>query len=423
MKIQYMKSALPATNRPESHQPFDEGWQEVAFVPDARQVAAPLKGRGTATQVAHRFARQDREAVDDGWGRPLGEGESSDETSLLSSNDAPSAPLTEVTPEQARSILSRNDSPDIPFTWSINPYRGCEHGCIYCYARPTHGYLNLSPGLDFETKLVAKVNAADLLVRELSKKGHVCSPINIGSATDPYQPVEREWRITRSVLEVLDQCQHPYTVITKSSGIERDLDLLSRAAQRRQTYVMISITTLDSALSRKLEPRGAAPHRRLQTVKRLVDAGVPVGVNVAPIIPFLNEPEIEPIIEAAAKAGASNIHYTVVRLPWEVKPLFQEWLMHHVPERADRIMARIREMRGGKDYDSDYSLRMRGQGVWSELIAQRVRKAAARHGIGRRGIELDTSAFNADACRTLLRASQAEALPQLSLFDAGNGVP
>lgn len=424
MKIQYMKSAPPSTAQPESHQPFDEGWQDVAFVPDAaampdaRRVAVPVKGRGTATQVAHRFARQDRVAVDDGWGRQLGEGEPGDETALLSSDDAPPAPLTEVTPETARSILSRNDSPDIPFTWSINPYRGCEHGCIYCYARPTHGYLNLSPGLDFETKLVAKVNAADLLVRELSKKGHVCSPINIGSATDPYQPIEREWRITRSVLEVLQRCQHPYTIITKSSGIERDLDILALAAQRRQTYVMISITTLDSALSRKLEPRGAAPHRRLQTVQRLVDAGVPVGVNVAPIIPFLNEPEIESIIEAAAQAGASNIHYTVVRLPWEVKPLFQEWLTHHVPKQADRIMARVREIRGGKDYDSDFSLRMRGQGVWSELIAQRVRKAASRYGVGRRGIELDTSAFNPDACRALLSASKAETTPQLDLFGA-----
>ncbi|MGE5451591.1 MAG: PA0069 family radical SAM protein [Acidobacteriota bacterium] len=405
-----MKSALPRSVGTESRQPFDEGWQEVAWVPDARQVAAPLKGRGTATQLAHRFARQDRESVDDGWNELDGE-------------DLPPAPVTEVTPETARSILSRNDSPDIPFTWSINPYRGCEHGCIYCYARPTHGYLNLSPGLDFETRLVAKVNAADLLMRELSKKGHVCSPINIGSATDPYQPIEREWRLTRSVLEVLQACHHPFTIVTKSSGVERDLDILSQAAQRRQTYVMVSLTTLDAALSRKLEPRGAAPHRRLQTVRRLADAGVPVGVNVAPIIPFLNEPEIEPIIEAAAQAGAANIHYTVVRLPWEVRPLFQEWLMHHVPERADRIMARIREMRGGKEYDSDYSLRMRGQGVWAELIAQRVSKAAARHGIGRRGIELDTSAFDPGVCRARLQAAQAEVAPQLDLFAAASMGP
>lgn len=359
--------------------------------PDLRQVAPPRKGRGTMTRIAHRFEPQVRlvdehvewapqDEMDPGWG-----------------DDAPSVQPTQVTPEQARSILSRNDSPDIPFTWSINPYRGCEHGCIYCYARPTHSYLNLSPGLDFETKLVAKVNAADLLRRELARQGHEPSPINIGSATDPYQPVEREWGITRGVLEVLCACQHPFTVVTKSSGVERDLDLLAVAGARKQAYVMISITTLDSDLSRRLEPRAAAPLRRLQTVRRLAQAGVPVGVNVAPIIPFLNEPEIEQIIEAAAQAGAMNIHYTVVRLPWEVKPLFEEWLMHHVPDKAARIMARVRELRGGKDYDADFSLRMKGEGVWARLIAQRVRKAAARHGMGRLALELDSSLFDRTA--------------------------
>lgn len=324
-------------------------------------------------------------------------------------DDEASSPRTEVTLEEARSILSRNDSPDIPFTWSINPYRGCEHGCVYCYARPTHSYLNLSPGLDFETRLIAKVNAASLLRRELAREGHEPSPINIGSATDPYQPIEREWRITRGVLEVLHACRHPFTIVTKSSGVERDLDILSVAGARRQTYVMISITTLDSTLSRKLEPRAAAPMRRLQTVQRLAQAGVPVGVNVAPIIPFLNEPEIERIVEAAAQAGALSVHYTVVRLPWEVKPLFEEWLMHHVPDKAARIMARVRELRGGKDYDADFSLRMKGEGIWAELIAQRMRKAAARHGMGRRVIELDGSAFD----RSLLHQDDG---PQMGLF-------
>lgn len=343
------------------------------------------------TRIAHRFEPQTRlvdehvepepkDANDSGWG-----------------DEPAQAVPTRVTPEQARSILSRNDSPDIPFTWSINPYRGCEHGCIYCYARPTHGYLNLSPGLDFETRLLAKVNAAELLRRELARQAHEPSPINIGSATDPYQPVEREWRITRDVLEVLTACQHPFTIVTKSSGVERDLDLLSVAGARKQTYVMISITTLDNDLSRRLEPRAAAPLRRLQTVQRLAQAGVPVGVNVAPIIPFLNEPEIEQIIEAAALAGAMNIHYTVVRLPWEVKPLFEEWLMHHVPDKATRIMARVRELRGGKDYDADFSLRMKGEGVWAKLIAQRVRKAAARHGMGRLAPALDSSCFDRSA--------------------------
>lgn len=335
------------------------------------------------TRVLHRFERAGRETVagpdapDSVWGE-----------------EEPAAVPTVVTPEQARSILSRNDSPDIPFTLAINPYRGCEHGCIYCYARPTHSYLNLSPGLDFETQLVAKVNAAALLRSELGKAAYVPSPINIGSATDPYQPVEREWRITRSVLEVLHACQHPYMIVTKSSGVERDLDILSVAGARRQTYVMVSITTLDDGLARRLEPRAAAPYRRLQTVQRLAQAGVPVGVNVAPIIPFLNEPEIEQIIEAAAQAGAQAVHYTVVRLPWEVKPLFEEWLAHHVPDKAARIMARVRELRGGKAYDADFSLRMKGEGVWAQLIAQRVRKAAARHGLGRLAPQVDGSCFD-----------------------------
>lgn len=352
-------------------------------LPDERVTASPLKGRGTATRILHRFHRDQREAVDDGWA-PVWLDDDTD--------SAPAVP-TQVTHEQARTILARNDSPDLPFTWSVNPYRGCEHGCIYCYARPTHSYLNLSPGLDFETRLLAKVNAAECLVRELAKPGYQPGAINLGSATDCYQPIERELGITRAVLEVLTACEHPFSIVTKSSGVERDLDLISLAAARQQALVLVSITTLDASLCRKLEPRAAAPHRRLQTVKRLAEAGVPVGVNVAPIIPFLNEPEIEQVIAAAAEAGARSIHYTVVRLPWEVNPLFQEWLDHHVPERAARIMARIRDMRGGKDYDADFAHRMRGHGIWAELIAQRVTKAAARHGLSRHTVPLDISRF------------------------------
>jgi DNA repair photolyase len=361
------------------------GHDQAPSCADTRRAATPIKGRGTATQVVHRFDRVERLAQDDGWSDPS------------AGDDFPSGgmrPATLVTAEQARSILSHNDSPDIPFEWAINPYRGCEHGCIYCYARPTHGYLNLSPGLDFETRLVAKVNAAALLRKELARASYRPSPIAIGSATDAYQPVEREWGITRSVLEVLDECRHPFTIVTKSSGIERDLDLLVRAAQRRQAYVMVSLTTLDGALCRQLEPRAAAPHRRLQTVARLAAAGVPVGVNVAPIIPFLNEPEIERLIEAAAQAGAQAIHYTVVRLPWEVNPLFQEWLDHHVPDKAARIMARIRELRGGRDYDANFRHRMKGEGIWAQLSAQRVKKAAARQGLVRLALDLDVSAFD-----------------------------
>ena len=366
--------------------------------PDDRHRAVPLKGRGTATRLAHRFDSTQRASELDNTPIPHA---GDDEFAIEG------VPVTSVVHEQARSILTRNDSPDIPFRWSINPYRGCEHGCIYCYARPTHSYLNLSPGLDFETQLVAKVNAAELLRKELSRALHEPSPVNIGSATDAYQPIERELRITRGVLEVLTECQHPFTIVTKSSGVERDIDLLALAAQRRQTAVFISITSLDSSLSRKLEPRAAAPHRRLQTVKRLSEAGVPVAVNVAPIIPFLNEPEIERIVAAAAEAGARSVHYTIVRLPWEVNPLFQEWLSHHVPERADRIMARIRDMRGGADYRAEFGVRMKGQGIWADLIRQRMNAARQRAGITGLGPVLDSSAFTPFAAPPRQRAVQA----------------
>jgi DNA repair photolyase len=295
--------------------------------------------------------------------------------------------------EHCRSILTRNDSPDLPFELSINPYRGCEHGCIYCYARPTHSYLNLSPGLDFETRLIAKTNAAERLRVELARPGHVPSPINIGSATDAYQPVERRLGLTRGLLQVLDEANHPLSIVTKSGGIVRDLDLLARLAKRRLLLVFISITTLDNELGRRLEPRASSPARRLATIRTLAEAGVWVGVNVAPIIPFVNEPEIERILEAAAAAGARSAHWTVLRLPWEVAPLFRQWLQAHLPERAERVMARVREMRGGRDYQADFATRMKGDGVWAQLIRQRVEKAAARHGLVRHPPALDCSAF------------------------------
>jgi DNA repair photolyase len=356
---------------------------------------AALKGRGTPIRIAPRYRRDERDAVDDGWGPPADE------------DDAAPPPVTEVREEQVRSLLAANDSPDVPFEWSINPYRGCEHGCVYCYARPTHAWLDLSPGLDFETRLVAKVNAAELLQRELARRGHRPSPINIGSATDAYQPVERRLGLTRAVLQVLTACEHPFTIVTKSAGVERDLDLIAPAARRGQALVFISVTTLDGALARKLEPRAAAPQRRLLAVRRLAEAGVPVGVNVAPVIPFVNEPEIERIVEAAAEAGARSAHYTVLRLPWEVAPLFRQWLQQHLPERAERVMARVQEMRGGKDYDADFATRMRGSGPWAELIRQRIDKAAARHGLARRTPALDGSRFRppgarADECQASL---------------------
>jgi DNA repair photolyase len=345
----------------------------------------PLRGRGTGWQIAHRFERDERVAADDGWPR-----EDADEPA------APPVP-TEVRWERTVSILSRNDSPDVPFELSVNPYRGCEHGCIYCYARPTHSYLNLSPGIDFETKLIAKQDAAERLREALGRPGYVPRPLNIGSATDAYQPIERTLRVTRQVIEVLHEAQHPFSLVTKSGGVVRDLDLLAEMAARRQLLVFVSVTSLSNRLSRILEPRASSPARRLAAIRALAQAGVCVGVNVAPIIPFINEPEIEQIVEAAAQAGARSVHWTVVRLPWEVSPLFEDWLQQHFPERAARVMARIREMRGGRNYDADFATRMKGAGAWADLIRQRVVKAGQRQGLGRETPALDYSAFRPPA--------------------------
>jgi DNA repair photolyase len=342
----------------------------------------PIKGRGTSIRIAHRFEPHAREAHDDGWGTL---------DQLASEEHLP--PTTQVIEEQAKSILAGNDSPDLPFDLSINPYRGCEHGCIYCYARPTHSYLNLSPGLDFETRIVAKMNAAQCLRAALGKRGYVPKPLNLGSATDAYQPIERSLRITRAVIEVLHETQHAFSVVTKSGGIVRDIDLLAPMAEEGRVLVFVSITTLQNDLARILEPRASAPARRLQAIEALAKAGVHVGVNVAPIIPFINEPEIEAILEAAAAAGARSAHWTVVRLPWEVNPLFQQWLEQHFPDRAERVMARIRDMRGGKDYNAEFFKRMKGDGAWAQLIRQRVEKGAARVGLSRQTPVLDYSAF------------------------------
>ncbi len=295
--------------------------------------------------------------------------------------------------ERAKSLLAYNDSPDIYFDRSINPYRGCEHGCIYCYARPTHSYLNLSPGLDFETKLVAKVNAAEVLRSELAAPGYRAAVVNLGSATDAYQPVERELRITRAVLEVLAETRHPAAIVTKASLIERDLDLLGPMAKEQLTAAFISVTTLDHDLSRTLEPRAASPARRLRTIETLARAGVPVCVNVAPVIPFVNEPEIERILEAASAAGARGAFYTVLRLPWEVAPLFREWLQAHFPQRAERVMNRVRDMREGRDYNADFATRMKGTGQWADLIRQRFDAACARLGLDRGRFELRNELF------------------------------
>ena len=346
-------------------EPFDD-WQTVDVV---RPLAA-RKGRGAVSNMQGRYEVNAREEYDDGWGE-------------REEDEGGAAPFrTIVTDEVAKSILSRNTSPDIPFNVSLNPYRGCEHGCIYCFARPTHSYLGLSPGLDFESRLFAKVNAAELLRRELARASYVPDHIAIGVNTDAYQPCERERRLTRQVLEVLSECRHPVGLVTKSALIERDIDLLAPMAAQHLACAAITITTLDPAIARTLEPRAAAPARRLRTIETLARAGIPVSVSVAPIIPFVTEPEIEKILEAARDAGAVSAHYVVLRLPWEVNPLFQQWLQAHFPDRAQRVMNRVRDLRGGKDYDSDFGKRMHGEGIWADLIRQRFTKAVERLGMG-----------------------------------------
>ena len=353
-----------------------------------------IKGRGAASNPEGRFETTRHQAEDDGW-----------QSALL--DEAAPRPRTEVTEERARSVISRNDSPDIAFEQAINPYRGCEHGCIYCYARPSHSYLNLSPGLDFETRLRAKTNLAEVLRGELSRRGYVPKPINIGSNTDPYQPVEKHWRLTRAALELLAECRHPCTIVTKNALIERDLDLLAAMARERLVQVFVSVNSLDNRLAAKLEPRASAPHRRLQAIGALADAGVPVGVLVAPVIPALNDRDMEAVLEQAHAAGARFAGYTVVRLPYELKALFREWLALHAPQRAEHVMSLIRQMNGGRDYDSDFATRMRGQGVFAQLLKRRFEVACRKHGFGRaRELQLDTSGF----------VPPREASPQGSLF-------
>ena len=335
--------------------------------------------RGALSQIQGRFETEAREAFDDGWSR----------------DEEPLAPLaTTVTVERARTIIARNDSPDIPFDQSINPYRGCEHGCIYCYARPSHSYLELSPGLDFETKLFAKTNAAELLRDELAKPGYAVSPISLGANTDCYQPAERRYGITRQIIEVLAECDHPLTIVTKSALVERDLDLLAPMAKKNLVKVFVSIGTLDRVLARRLEPRAASPQRRLDVLKALSQAGVPCGVMVAALIPALSDKTLELVLEEAAKAGAQEAAYVILRLPNELKELFKEWLATHYPERADHVISIVRQMRGGRDNDPRFGARMRGTGNFAELVSKRFAIACKRFGLnghdgGRRVPELD----------------------------------
>ncbi|NHA13438.1 PA0069 family radical SAM protein [Thioalkalivibrio sp. XN279] len=326
-----------------------------------------FKGRGAVSNPQGRFEQVAREAVEDGW--------------FPDPEDAPGRPATTVTEERARSIVSRNQSPDIPFDASINPYRGCEHGCVYCYARPSHAFIDLSPGLDFETKLYAKTNAAELLRATLSKRGYRPTPINLGANTDPYQPIDKRYRVTRELLEVLAEARHSCTIITKSAMVERDLDLLTAMARDGLVAVLVSVTSLDNRLSAKLEPRASAPARRLRAIATLAAAGVPVGVLVSPVIPAVTDIHLEEILAQAAAAGATRASYALLRLPHEVAPLFREWLDEHLPERASHVMSLVQQMRGGRDNDSRFGVRLRGEGVFADLIARRFKVAVRRHGL------------------------------------------
>jgi DNA repair photolyase len=337
------------------------------------------RGRGAQSNASGRYESQARISFDDGW-------RSLDELPPFK---------TQVTVDATRRIITRNDSPDIGFDRSINPYRGCEHGCIYCFARPTHAYLGLSPGLDFESKLFVKPEAADLLERELSAENYQPRVIAIGTNTDPYQPIERRYKVMRRILEVLDRAGHPVGIVTKSALVLRDLDILARLAERKLAKVALSVTTLDAELARKMEPRAATPMRRLETLRRLSQAGVPTTVMVAPVIPALNDMEIERILDAAQAAGVREAGYVLLRLPLELRDLFREWLKANYPERERHVFKLIREMRGGKDYDSTWGKRMKGTGPYAWMIGRRFEMACEKLGLNQSKLSLSTSHFRA----------------------------
>lgn len=335
------------------------------------------RGRAAGINPAGRFETLERVAVDDGW-------------QML--EDMPPF-KTEVQVEKPRTVITRNDSPDIPFDRSINPYRGCEHGCIYCFARPTHSYMGLSAGLDFEAKLFAKPDAPRLLERELSKPGYKVKPIAIGTNTDPYQPIEREWRIMRQILEILDKANHPVVIVTKSALILRDIDILKSMAERGLVKVGISVTTLDRKLARSMEPRASTPAKRLEAIKTLSEAGIPVAVMMAPVIPALNDHEIERILDSGKAAGASEASYVLLRLPLEVSPLFRDWLLQNYPDRYRHVMSLVRSMRDGKDYDAEFGKRMKGAGPYAWQISRRFEMATKRLGLMRRSLHLREDLF------------------------------
>ena len=350
---------------------------QADIIPPPLKPAPLRRGRGARSNKSGRYETGDRTAFDDGW------------ETLASAEPFP----TTVREERARTIISRNDSPDISFDQSINPYRGCEHGCSYCYARPTHAYLGHSPGLDFETELYAKVNAAERLEEELSRPGYRPKTIALGAVTDPYQPIERGYEISRRILEVLDRTNHPVGIVTKSALVVRDIDILARMAERGLVKVALSITTLDRTVARKMEPRASTPVRRLKAIRQLTDAGIPATVMTAPIIPGLNDHEIEAILSEGRQHGADSAAYVLLRLPLELKDLFREWLATEFPDRANRVIKLLRDMHGGRDYTSEFGVRQRGTGPFAKLIARRFRLAITRLGLNERNLKLRTDLF------------------------------
>ncbi len=372
-------------------------------MPDSRHDSLPkpghsIRGRGARGNLPGRFEKQIRQP----------------DPGIV---EMAPHPATELIAERSKSIISRNKSPDVGFDQSINPYKGCEHGCIYCYARPSHAFLDFSPGLDFETKIVHKPNAAELLRRELARPRYQCKPIALGVNTDCYQPFEKQLGTTRALLEIMLETRHPVAIVTKSALVERDLDLLSELAQLGLTHVVLSITTLDEELKRRMEPRTASPKRRLATIERLTKAGIPAGVMVAPVIPALTDHELEAILEASAAAGALWAGYTVLRLPNEVRPLFRDWLAEQYPLRAEHVMSRVRQIRGGKENDSSFGRRMRGQGLYADLLRQRFDRACRHNGLNG-GVRpaLKTSLFRRPMSVPKTRRSSAENADQLSLL-------
>jgi DNA repair photolyase len=397
--------------------------------PNTALPALARKGRGAVSNKVGRFEPGERPLEDDGWrhetlrdvptsgltfrGAPLAIGTKDEDDELPSLK-------TSVALDNARTIISRNQSPDIPFDQSINPYRGCEHGCVYCYARPTHAYLGHSPGLDFETKLYMKADAAQLLERELRRPGYRPSVIALGANTDPYQPIERRYRLTREILEVLSAYHHPAGITTKSANVTRDIDLLADMAKRKLMKVYISVTTLDRELARVMEPRASTPTKRLEAIRALSGAGIPVGISVAPIIPALTDHKIEAIVQAGAEAGASSVSWTVLRMPLELKELFTEWLEAHHPLKAKRIMDLVRDCHGGALYKSDFGTRMKGSGPYATLIRRRVLAAAKRCGLDGYKWDIDSSRFaipgDRQAPANIKDPTNARDSAQLSLF-------